>query len=79
MMMMRALLAGQVRAIVISDESVREAKLSPGVPVEKTADRHGPAGSLPHFSVEDVFIAQLYNRAGLLNDGFQVPHGPAQP
>jgi hypothetical protein len=67
----------QVRAIVIWDESVREAKISPGVRVAKTASWYGPAGSLAQFSVEDVFIAQLHNRAGLLNDGFQVTHRSA--
>ncbi len=60
----------QVRAIVVSDESVREAKI---VPATTTAG-YGAArvGSSAEFSVEGVFISQLYTRAVLLNDGFQV-------
>jgi hypothetical protein len=60
----------QVRAIVISDESVREAQLVSKARV--AAAGCGPAGSLAQLSVEGVFIAQLHNRALLLNDGFQV-------
>ena len=62
----------QVRAIVVSDESVREAKIVPGVRVATTAAGFGPAGRPVEFSVEGVFIAQLHTRAVLLNDGFQV-------
>jgi hypothetical protein len=60
----------QVRAIVITDESVREARV---VREAQAADSGFPQGF-----AEDAFIAQLYNRSMLLNSGFQVISGPAR-
>ena len=67
----------QVRAIVISDESVKEARI---VREAREAAAHAMdfrrASECPQGFAEDVFIAQLHNRSVLLNSGFQVMSCP---
>ena len=72
----RCLTSLQVRAITISRESMREARLeramvSSGGKVD--GDDDAQQGYISQRSdQEDVFIAQLYRRARLLNSSFQM-------
>lgn len=69
----------QVWAIIVSDESVREARIvREARAAAAEAAELGQDDDFPKGFAEDVFIAQLHNRAALLSGGFQVPLGPTR-
>jgi hypothetical protein len=64
-----------VRAVLVSEESMREARLERGSQAAAAMEELGGAAAdrpAAAPAAEEVFIAQLHRRARLLNEGFQV-------